>query len=272
MLRPYLAILSARFQLVLQYRAAALAGFATQCWWGGMKVLIFSAFYAGAGGLAPMSFAHTVSYTWLGQAFLLFLPWYVDPEVADMVRTGAVAYERLRPVDAWGWWYARALAWTAARIVPRAGLMFATAAVLMPLVGLGRWGLRLPSDGSGAAFFCVAILAAALLSASMTVILNAVAAASLTDRGANAIAAPIAIVFSGSMIPLAFFPHALTPFMRLQPFAGLMDTPFRVWNGELTGAGAVGAIALQLAWTLVLALLGRRAVEAVMGRIQVQGG
>lgn len=272
MLRPYLAILSARFQLVLQYRAAALAGFATQCWWGGMKVLIFSAFYAGARGLAPMSFAHTVSYTWLGQAFLMFLPWYADPEVTDMVRTGAVAYERLRPVDAWGWWYARALAWTAARIVPRAALMFATAAVLMPLVGLGRWGLRLPPDGAGVALFCAAIVAAALLSASMTVLLNAVVAASLTDRGANAFAAPITIVFSGSLIPLAFFPRPFVPLLRLQPFAGLMDTPFRVWNGELVGAGAIGAIALQLAWTLVLALLGRRAVEAVMGRIQVQGG
>lgn len=272
MLRPYLAILSARFQLVLQYRAAALAGFATQCWWGGMKVLIFSAFYAGAAAMAPMSFAHTVSYTWLGQAFLMFLPWYADPEVADMVRTGAVAYERLRPVDAWGWWYARSLAWTAARIAPRAGLMFAAAGVLMPLLGLGRWGLRLPAGGAGAVLFCASILAAALLSASMTVLLNVVVAASLTDRGANAFAAPITIVLSGSLVPLAFFPHALVPLLRLQPFAGLMDTPFRVWNGELAGAGAVGAIALQLAWTLVLALLGRRAVEAVMGRVQVQGG
>ena len=29
--RPYLAAFRARFQLMLQYRAAALAGFATQC-------------------------------------------------------------------------------------------------------------------------------------------------------------------------------------------------------------------------------------------------
>jgi ABC-2 type transport system permease protein len=30
--RPYLAILAARFALLLQYRAAALAGFGTQMW------------------------------------------------------------------------------------------------------------------------------------------------------------------------------------------------------------------------------------------------
>jgi ABC-2 type transport system permease protein len=272
MLRPYLAILSARFQLVLQYRAAALAGFATQCWWGAMKVLIFSAFYAGARAGAPMSLAHVVSYTWLGQAFLMFLPWYADPEVSDMVRTGAVAYERLRPVDAWSWWYARALAWSAARIVPRAALMFAAAAVIMPLVGLGRWSLRVPPDGTALALFGASVLAAALLSASMTVILDAVVVASLTDRGVNTFAAPITIVLSGSLLPLAFFPRPLVPFMRLQPFAGLMDTPFRVWNGELAGGAAVGAVALQLAWTCVIALIGRWAVASVMGRVQVQGG
>lgn len=273
MLRPYLAILSARFQLVLQYRAAALAGFVTQCWWGAMNVMVFAAFFAGArGGHTPMSFGQTVSYVWLGQAFLMFLPWYADPEIADMVRTGAVAYERLRPVDPWTWWFVRALAWTAARIAPRALLMFAAAGVAMPLLGLGRWGLRLPADAAGGALFLASILATALLSATMTVILNLVVVATLTDRGINTLAAPISIVLSGSLIPLSYYPAGLAPLMRLSPFAGLMDTPFRIWTGSLSGGAAVAAFGLQLAWTLAIALLGRCAIARVMGRVQVQGG
>ena len=47
--RPYLAALSVRFQLTLQYRAAALAGFATQLWWGAIKVMVYAAFYGSAG-------------------------------------------------------------------------------------------------------------------------------------------------------------------------------------------------------------------------------
>jgi len=42
--RPYLAAFRARFQLMLQYRTAALAGFATQCWWGGIKIMVLAAF------------------------------------------------------------------------------------------------------------------------------------------------------------------------------------------------------------------------------------
>jgi ABC-2 type transport system permease protein len=272
MLRPYLAILSARFQLVLQYRAAALAGFATQCWWGAMHVLVFVAFFAGSHVRAPMSLRETISYIWLGQAFLMVLPWYADPEIAEMVRTGAVAYERLRPVDTWSWWFVRALAWTVARIVPRAALMFVAAGVVMPLAGLGRWGLALPASTASAGLFAASIVATALLSAAMTVILDVVVVATMTDRGVNTFAAPISILLSGSALPLAYFPAALAPAARLSPFAGLMDTPFRIWTGALEGWDAIAGVALQLAWTGVIAGVGRCAIGRAMGRIQVQGG
>ena len=46
-MRPYVAVFRTRFQLLLQYRAAALAGFGTQCWWGAVKVMVFAAFLSG---------------------------------------------------------------------------------------------------------------------------------------------------------------------------------------------------------------------------------
>ena len=47
-LRPYVAVLRARFYLLLQYRVAAMAGFVTQCWWGGIKIMVLAAFFRGA--------------------------------------------------------------------------------------------------------------------------------------------------------------------------------------------------------------------------------
>ena len=73
-IRPYQAVFRARFQLLLQYRAAALAGFGTQCWWGAIKVMIFAAFLAGPVP-SPMTLRETIDYVWLGQAFLMVLPW-----------------------------------------------------------------------------------------------------------------------------------------------------------------------------------------------------
>ena len=39
LVRPYLAIFAARFSMLLQYRAAALAGIATQFWFGAIMVM-----------------------------------------------------------------------------------------------------------------------------------------------------------------------------------------------------------------------------------------
>lgn len=272
MLRPYFAVLASHFQLMLQYRVAAIAGFATQCWWGAIKIMVFAAFFAGSGGVGPMSLQHTIDYIWLGQALLVLLPWGVDADIAEMVRTGAVGYERLRPVDTYTLWFCRALSGMAARVLPRAVLMVSVAAVLMPLIGLGRWSLHPPAGFAALVLFVLSILSTMLLSAAMRVILSIVVVASLTDRGVNMLATPLINTLSGTIIPLSFFPAWAVEVMRLLPFAGLADTPFRIWFGELSGQAAVGAIAVQLAWMAVLALFGRWALGLVMGRLQVQGG
>ena len=158
--RPYLAAFRARFQLMLQYRAAALAGFATQCWWGGIKIMVLAAFYgANRRGSAPISLRDAVTYTWLGQALLALLPWLADPEVGQAVRTGGVGYDRLRPLDAYGCWYARTLGWMLARALPRAVLMLLVAGIVLPLVGLDDWAWQPPAGVAAALLFVVSLRA-----------------------------------------------------------------------------------------------------------------
>lgn len=271
-LTPYLAVFTGRLEVTLQYRAAAFAGFVTQCWFGIIRILIFAAFYAGGAYSAPMTLTNAVTYTWLGQAFLAFLPWGADPDVAEMVRSGAIAYERLRPVDTYAWWYARALAWSVARVLPRAVLMTLFAAVLLPLVGLGRWGLPPPSGWPAAGFFAVSAVGMVLLSAAFTLMINIVMTATLTDRGPNTLAAPIVNMLSGAIVPLAFFPDAWRPWLRATPFAGLVDIPFSIYFAGLSGWGAGGAIALQFGWTAALIVAGRAWLGRTMRRLVVQGG
>ncbi|HEY0301795.1 MAG TPA: hypothetical protein VGC36_10700 [Rhizomicrobium sp.] len=133
---PYLAILRARFALMLQYRAAAFAGFATQCWWGAIKIMVLAAFYAGAGA-QPISLAQAITYVWLGQGLLALLPWHADGEIAEAVESGNIAYERLRPVDTHLFWFARAAAQRVAGTLLRSAPMFVLAAIALPLAGLG---------------------------------------------------------------------------------------------------------------------------------------
>lgn len=269
---PYFAVFRMRFLLMLQYRTAAVAGFATQCWWGIIKVMVFAAFFRSTIAHQPINFAQAVTYTWLGQAFLVLLPWNSDPEVAAMVRTGDVSYDRLRPLDTYFFWYVRAMGWMLARMVPRAALMFLLSGLILPLVGLGNWRLRFPAGLEAALLFTPAMLSVLLLSSAMVMILNIAVVVTMTERGANSFMAPLVNILSGSIVPLPFFPNWIQWILFLQPFAGLVDIPYRIYFGNLTGIAALAGLVQQLIWTAIILLIGRYLLARVMTRIQVQGG
>src|SRR5215510_8152918 len=237
-MRPYLAAFRARFQLMLQYRAAALAGFATQCWWGAIRIMVFAAFYGVNAAAAPFSLADAVTYVWLGQALLALQPWLADPEIGHAVRTGGVGYDRLRPLDAYGYWYARTLGWMLARALPRAALMVLAAGIVLPLAGLGAWAWQPPSGAVAAVLFVPAFALMTALGAAVLMLANIVVAASLNERGVNAVLTPLVIVFSGSLPPPAFFPDAWRPLRRVRPLAGLVDLRVRIYFADLAGGAA----------------------------------
>ena len=271
--RPYAAAFAARFMLLLQYRAAALAGFATQCWWGGIKVMVYAAFFAAAPAAAgSLSLSQTITYIWLAQALLALVPWSGDPEIGQAVRSGAIGYDRLRPLDTYGWWYARAAAWMTARVLPRAALMLAFAGVLLPLIGLEAWSWRPPQSPAQAGLFAASAVLLVALSSAWVMLLNLAAVRFLDERGVNALTASVIIVFSGNLLPLPLFPDWMQGFLFVQPFAGMLDIPVRIYSGDLTGQRALAGLALQAGWTLAFIALGRFWMRRVMGRLQMQGG
>ncbi|WCM88038.1 ABC transporter permease [Acidovorax sp. NCPPB 3576] len=272
-LRPYTAAFVSRFLQMLQYRTAALAGFGTQCWWGGIKVMVLAAFYGGAGASGvPMPLQQAITYTWLAQGLLALLPWSGDPEVAQSVRTGAVAYDRLRPVDAYGLWFARSAGWIAARVLPRVALMATFAAVVLPLLGWREWAWQPPASAAAGLAFVLSALLAVLLSTALVMLLNVAATAALNERGINALAVPAVVVLSGNLLPLPLLPDAWQWALIAQPLAGLLDIPSRIHSGHWAGWQAVGGLGLQAFWIAVLVALGRLAMRRTLRHLEIQGG
>jgi ABC-2 type transport system permease protein len=266
---PYLSILRARFALMLQYRAAAFAGFATQCWWGGIKIMVMAAFYASS-ARQPIDLAQVITYTWLGQGLLGLLPWQADAEISEAVETGNVAYERLRPVDTHTLWLARAIAARAANTSLRVVPMFVTAAIVLPLIGLGAWSWHMPSSPQAAGLFAVSISLTVFLSSAFTVLLNIAVTALKTRRAAN-IAPVLVSPLSGMIVPLVLMPTWMQPFLFWQPFAGLVDIPYRIYFANLTGMSALEGIAAQTLWIVLVIAIGRAWMTSVMARVDMQG-
>ena len=272
-LAPYRGVLRARWRETLQYRAAALAGFGTQLYWGLLRLMILAAFYqSGPADATDFSFAHVVPYVWLGQALLSLFPFRLDGELADSVRTGSVATELLRPIDLYSYWFWRMAAWRLAQAAPRCLLMLVVAVAVLPLVGLDEWALTAPASIAAAGLYLVATALALLLGVAITAVLLSLMFWTVSSEGAYYILPAIVWFGGGLVIPLPLLPDGLATVLGYLPFAGLMDIPFRIYVGHLAGTEAVLRLGLQVGWLVVLVLLGRLLLARGVRRVVILGG
>jgi ABC-2 type transport system permease protein len=163
-MRKYISFFRLRFLTGLQYRGAALAGITTQFFWGAMQLLMFKAFYQADSSAFPMTLPALSSYIWMQQAFLaLFMVWFLENEVFDMISNGNIAYELCRPIDLYDLWFVRSVANRMSKWVLRSVpiLLFAT---FVPY----PYGLSLPKIVSSFFWFFITMILGFLLVIAFT--------------------------------------------------------------------------------------------------------
>jgi ABC-2 type transport system permease protein len=204
------------------------------------------------------------TYIWLGQALLLLGMFDIDRDIAAMIRSGGVAYEMLRPVDLYNFWFARAVSGRAAPLLMRA----------LPILLLSGLFLNLqtPASASASALFAVSVVVAILLAASMVALMTISLLWTISGEGIYRLAAPLIFFFSGIVIPLPMFPDWMQPSIALLPFRGLLDTSLRLYMGMLTGLPAVLAVLHQVIWVVLLVATGRAVLSRGLRRLVIQGG
>lgn len=271
-MRPYLAILSARYRMLLQYRAAALAGVGTQFFWGFIRIMILVAFYAASDAEPPMAFAAVVTYVWLGQALLALLPWNMEPEIAEMIRSGRVSFELVRPLDLYSLWFVRTLALRTAATSLRMLPIVLLAGGVLPFTALAPWALAAPASLEAAALWGLATAVAIALGCALTNLVHISLLWTISGQGLQSVMPSLVFFFSGMVVPLPLFPEAVQPLLRALPFRGLVDVPLRIYTGDLAGAAAWTAIATAALWAAALVLAGRSLLARGCRNLVVQGG
>ena len=271
-MRPYLAVVSGRFRALLQYRVAAFAGFVTQAFWGAIKLMVLSAFYAVAEDPPPLSFEAVVAYVWLGQMLLGLLPWNNDPEIQRQFRTGAVAFELLRPLDLYTFWYFRTIAFRTAPTFLRTIPCLFFAFFVLRWIELDEWAMTLPPDLLQSLAFLASLACAVLLSCAVQMLLNISLFWLIEGRGLATFAGGVVAVFSGMIVPLPLFPPWAQWFLEWQPFRGICDVPYRIYSGNIPLETVPFELCFQLGWTLVLIVLGQLLLRRATSKLVVQGG
>ena len=263
-MHPFLAIVSTRFRLLLQYRAAAFAGLFTQIFWGLVMLMIYEAFFRSSTRPQPLSLEQVVSYVWLGQALFAMQPWRGDRDLMALVRSGGVAYELMRPIDLYWFWFARVLSQLTAPTLLRSVPMFILAYLF--------FGFRLPATMEAGVIFLIATTGALFLSCAITMLINISTMWTISGEGVTHLLPGLVVLCSGMIIPLPFFPDSIQEILSLLPFRGLVDAPFRVYVGDILPAEYSAVLLHQILWVVALIAFGRWLLNIGIRRLVIQGG
>ena len=282
-LKPYLSYMKLRMICELQYRSAALAGMSTQFFFGFIYIMLYLAFYNGAGsvevseipiisilaGPATMiSLQSMVTYLWLFQAFYyMVIIRQMDNELLDMIKNGNIAYEMCKPMNVYFTWFMKIFSkktiGTLLRFWP---------IILIAFFLPEPFRLRLPESSILFILFIVSLILALVIACILILFIHIITFYTLKDKGATSLVVTIGEIFTGGIVPIVFMPKALQVIAYLLPFRYVGDLPFRIYNGTLDISTSLINIGMQIIWIVLLGFISYKLMDRALKRVVVQGG
>ncbi|CAM4196366.1 ABC transporter permease [Paenibacillus alkaliterrae] len=267
-MKAYISVFKLRLNNGLQYRTAALAGIATQFFWGFIIIMVFEAFYSQALIDPPISLTQLITYVWLQQAFLAFVMlWFRDNELFQLITSGNIAYELCRPSGIYGLWYAKLLAQRLASALLRS-LPILAVAFFLPQ----PYRLPLPADPLTFILFAATLLLGLLIMVSLSMLMYISVFITLSPAGSLLMFGVTGEFLAGMIIPVPLMPEWLQRIVYVLPFRWTADFPFRIYSGHIPADEALFGILIQLIWLAAIIGVGRRAMAGVLRKVVVQGG
>ncbi|MGW7519219.1 ABC transporter permease [Streptomyces sp. NPDC054796] len=265
--RLYFAVAAGGFRRYATYRVATAAGVFTNTVFGLILAYTFIALWTERPHLGGYDQAQALTFVWTGQALLAAVALIgggFQEELQERIRTGDVAVDLYRPVDLQLWWLAADLGRAAFHLVGRGVLPMVAGALLFELAlptSPLTWLLFLLSTGLG---FLTGFAIRYLFALTSFWLLD--------GAGVNILSMLLSAFFSGMVLPLTVFPGAFGEVARWLPWAATLQVPADVLLEEHRGTGALGALAFQAGWAVVLLAAGRLTQSLATRKVVVQGG
>ena len=120
--------------------------------------------------------------------------------------------------------------------------------------------------------FAVSVVLAIVVSFAFRAIYNVVAFWTTDHRGALLLGGIAVNLFSGFLVPVAFFPDWLAAIANATPFPSMIQLPIDIFIGRGVGLDVLRILAVQVAWAAALLIVAQRLFAFGVRRLVVQGG
>lgn len=225
---------------------------------------VWKILYTQRPGAFGVDLQQMITYGVLGMALEIFMWSRPQMYMSRQVKSGAIDTDLMKPLDFHFHMLARSLGET---LVGLTVLGFPALAIAHFILGAG-----LPPDAWTGVLFIISLGLGYLVLFHLNFLLGSLSIVTLDIRHISWAYYSVVRFFGGQMIPLWLFPPFLAWVARALPFQSTYFIPMSIYIGNLTGAAAIQAIALQFVWVIVLILLSRLFWNVAHRRLVVQGG
>ena len=226
---------------------------------------IWFALYKGKGSVEGVSFHSMLSYVFISQ-MLQGIHGAGTPlwEIQEKVRTGDIVMELVRPYD----FPIRTL------FSDFGSILFHMITAVLPLYTLLFWifHLTIPTTFIQWFLFMISAFMGYLIRYSIELTFGLFTFWLVETGGVEDIFYFSISLFSGSIVPLWFFPHWLEQITRFLPFQGIYFVPNAIFVGKITGDAIKNALMVQGFWIFITYLVLRVVWAKVSKKVIVQGG
>jgi ABC-2 type transport system permease protein len=263
-MRVYLVGLRMSYRRYRAYGAATLAGLATNAFFGLLRSYIFIAFYGQRPVAAGFSLDDALTYVWLTQGLIMPLYLWGWLEIANTIRTGAIASDLVKPISFFGFWLSRDLG--------RAAYHWLYRWVPTIVLGFILFRIRLPDSFLAWLAFALSALLAIVLSFCLRFMINVIGFWTTDVKGIMGMVLLAVNFLTGFLVPLDFFPPAVGAIVLRLPFAGMIDTPTKVFLQKAQGTELLLLLAQQLFWVAIFIAAAHLLLHRATRKLVVQGG
>ncbi len=263
-MRLFWKLVKLSFQRQLTYRAATLAGLATNFFFGLLRASVLTALYGARLQVEGLSLDGAITFTALSQASIVFLSMFSWYEVMDSVYSGQVGSDLLKPMNYFVFWLAQDLGRALASLLTRGLTIMVAYAVLI--------GITFPQTAVQWTALLVALFLSWLVSFAWRFLVNLASFWTPNAQGVGRFAFVSSWFLAGSLMPLRFFPGWFVRLAYLTPFPHTMNAVVEVYLGVLTGPELLATLLGQLLWAVGLIAAAQLALRAGVRRLVIQGG
>jgi len=263
--RPkYLSIFITTLQQAIAYRGRTFMTLLANLIWVVMLYYLWQTVYSNSSTIQGFSWTKMRSYILQSYAINMLLSFYSAGRMMARIRTGEIAQDLLRPLD---YLYSQ-FAMSLGAAVIEGGL----SALVTLALGILAFGLLPPASLTALACFAVSIGLGFLIKFLVTFLTTLLCFWTVNSLGLLWAQSAVINLFSGMLVPLAFFPTALRTLAEWLPFQGIVYTPVMIYLGQTQGIDLLYALAIQGSWVVVLWVSARLFWVRAVRALDIQGG